>query len=385
MQTQEYPAERPTNQILVFDADDEQHPIYQKLLEACIAQSKISFANSFEIFTDSIKNNEFNVIIFSPSIEFEPQLLFEFKLLNYTPALIIVTAKDDAQTIAELYNSGAQRCIIFSDLWEVELATAVRNSLRMQRLESENSRLLEKLSEANHQLIERNKRLDEFTGTVAHDIRGPLGGINMRLEYIRDAYSGELDEKFTKIIDSSLSASQRLIDIVQAMYDYAKLGLRAVEFKEINLSQFLRDIVSDLTVDEKQQIHFGIPDLPNIWGNPGLLRKVFINLIMNSIKYNDKEQIIINIAYLGQISGTQGLCEQFYIEDNGPGIPVTEQTNLFEMFHRGMQAHRQADGLGVGLAVVKKIIELHKGEISLDPTYQRGCRFIFSLPGEASS
>ena len=85
-------------------------------------------------------------------------------------------------------------------------------------------------------LAEKNKRLDEFSGTVAHDIRGPLGTISMKLEYIKDIYGDELDDRFKSIVDGTLQSTRRLIDVVQAMYEYAKLSSRAQKIEEINSS-----------------------------------------------------------------------------------------------------------------------------------------------------
>lgn len=369
--------------LLVFDANLDQKQSYSTVAKHALKDFQLTFVSEIEEFTEKLKSNEFEILVLSDSISFEADLLLEFKLLPYNPVLIVLSNDVSANKVAQLYNHGAQRCILKTDEWEKELGLALKTSKRVKKLERDNYRLVAKLSEANQLLENRNSRLDEFTGSVAHDIRGPLGSINMRLEYLHDVYAEKLDERFSKIIKSSLSSSRNLIDIVQAMYEYARLGVASLKFEEIDLREFICDVIEDLNVDDSINIQIGIAELPKIWGVPGLLRKVFYNLFSNSIKYSDQEEIIINIAFIEEQNSGLGKFNKFYFQDNGPGIDKLYAENIFGMFQRGANHNnKEKEGLGVGLAVVSRIIEAHYGKIGLNLDYTDGACFEFSLPAE---
>lgn len=379
METQK---EELTN-LLVFDANSKLESEYSSIADSFLKDCDLTFVTELDDFSKKIKSKEFEILVLTESISFDADLLLEFKLLPYNPALIVVSSDASPKDIANLYNHGAERCIIKGEDWKKELGLALRTGERVKKLEKDNYKLLAKLSEANQLLEDRNRRLDEFTGSVAHDIRGPLGSINMRLEYLADMYADKLDERFKNIIDTTLSSNRNLIDIVQAMYEYAKLGTESMKFQRIDLREFLCDVIDDLNVAEDKDVRIGIAELPVVYGVPGLLRKVFYNLFSNSVKYSDKDEIIINIAQVDEEENGLGKFYSFYFQDNGPGIDPMYAKNIFGMFQRGANhRNKEKDGLGVGLAVVNRIMEAHYSRISLNTEFKDGARFDFTLPGE---
>jgi signal transduction histidine kinase len=239
-----------------------------------------------------------------------------------------------------------------------------------------------KLTETNALLDEKNRRLDDFCTTIAHDIRGPLAALMLKVEYILDAYDGELDSKCAGLLQRSHSSCQRLVEMVQGMYEYAKIGSRAVTFFELSLTDLVHEVLYDLSYDDSLDVQAGVGELPRVFGNPGLLRRVFLNLVNNAVKYNDKPEKLINIGCLGYEDRPIGRFARIFVEDNGPGIPEHELKGIFGMFRRGASSRKESDGLGIGLAVVERILELHFGRIDVESTPGRGTRFILSLPVE---
>ena len=175
---------------------------------------------------------------------------------EWDPAILVIAEAQSPRDVAEVYNSGCHRCVVKQGDWVDEISDAVRGMRSMKRLEDERKRLVAKLTEANGMLAEKNKRLDEFSGTVAHDIRGPLGTISMKLEYIKDIYGDELDERFKGIVDGTLQSTRRLIDLVQAMYEYAKLSSKAQYTEAIDLVTFVQEVIADLSFDDSLDIFF---------------------------------------------------------------------------------------------------------------------------------
>jgi signal transduction histidine kinase len=129
-------------------------------------------------------------------------------------------------------------------------------------------------------------------------------------------------------------------------------------------------------------IKVGIEGLPVVWGNAEMLRRVFFNLLGNAVKYHDKPQIIINIACQQIRARSLGRYCDISVTDNGPGIPAEDCQRVFSMFSRSAANAQGKEGLGVGLAVVQRIVELHYGQVRVESTLGQGTKFVLCLPME---
>ncbi|MCB0337318.1 MAG: hypothetical protein KDD62_13465, partial [Bdellovibrionales bacterium] len=286
------------DQVVLVEPSSARSSTRKMLIEKYVGDAKVQAFDSVEALRLFLEKETCDVLILDNELLLGTQetLLQELKLLDCAPGVVMLAKNFSPQQISDLYNAGCSRCVIDDGQDNEEIGLTVRHMIRVRRLEEENRKLIAKLTEANALLSEKNKRLDEFSGTVAHDIRGPLGGICMRLEYMRDVYQDDLDGRFRELLEASLSSSRRLIDVVQAMYEFAKLGSQAQVLKEIPLNDFVEEVIQDLVFDDRLDIQVGIDELPIVYANPGLLRKVFLNLLSNAIKYNDKRKIVINIG-----------------------------------------------------------------------------------------
>jgi signal transduction histidine kinase len=339
--------------------------------------------SSLELYRKKAAQENYDVVIFDYDISKEKglSLINELKLKDYEPAVLIVSSNIEDKVFTEVYNHGLHQYIVKQGNWIEELGPALRHLLRIRKLENENRNLLAKLTEANALLNEKNRRLDEFSATLAHDIRGPLGGICMKLEYILDAYKDRFDDRLFGLLDRARQASERLTLVVQAMYDFAKLGNKAAHMQYVSLLELVQGVVADLSVDDSLDISLMIDEkLPTVWGNKELLSRVFLNLIQNAIKYNDKEKIEIEIRLDHIESKTLGDFAQISVRDNGLGIPQKVQKEIFQIFSRGIHASSNKEGLGLGLSVVQRIVELHFGKVWVDSTEKKGSTFHILLP-----
>ena len=302
------------------------------------------------------------------------------KVKESTPGVVFFGGSDDSRYISNLYEAGCQKYFLEQEEYGSEMAHVVRSILRLRKLQEENTRLISKLTEANVLLEEKNRRLDEFSATVAHDIRGPLGGVVMKLDYVLDRYKDEINEQFAAVLHRALSSSQRLTDIVQAMYEFAKLGSKATKMGPVALGSLVEEVIRDMNFDEAQDISFVIGELPVIWGNDQLLRRVFINLIGNAVKFNDKSETVIGIQCTGFKDRSISRVATVVLHDNGPGIAESDLKDIFRFFSRGSSLPRETEGLGVGLTVVQRIMELHFGSISVESVVGRGTAFTLEFP-----
>jgi signal transduction histidine kinase len=208
----------------------------------------------------------------------------------------------------------------------------------------------------------------------------------MKLEYILDQYSANLDPKVRQLLERGKQSTMRLTKVVQAMYDFAKLGSQAARMSEVPLKVLINEVVADMSFDESVDIKIGIAEnLPTVWGNPELLRRAFINLIGNAVKYADKRDVIINVGVRSIENRTLAQFCQVYVQDNGAGIEPNELERIFTMFGRGDRFREATEGLGIGLSVVQRIMELHYGSVVVESVVGQGSTFVLSLPMEKIS
>lgn len=375
-------AEIKTDNILILDRENKEVASVILGIIDELPHVSITRVDSVQTYKDIVKSQDFDVVVMDYDVSGPTgiELIHELKLKDYEPSVLIVSTSVESKILTDIYNYGNHRYIVKRGGWKEEVGPAVRHLLRIRRLENENRNLLAKLTEANYLLNEKNKRLDEFSATLAHDIRGPLGGICMKIEYILDKYGANFDDKLRGLLDRAHSSSERLTRVVQAMYDFAKLGLKAAKMNEVDLAVLVPEVIADLSFDDALNITIGLGELPKVWGNAELLRRVFFNLIANAVKYNDKDEIVVNVGLRKREHRTLGEFCEIIVSDNGPGIAHDYQKEIFQLFGRGAAAGGSKEGLGLGLSEVRRIVELHFGKVWVESEVGRGTTMVLFLP-----
>ena len=371
-------SERTPERVLIVH-----HPVnagIDRLLLA-IPGAHITETHSFDSYQEALGGGEFDVVVIDydlPGIQ-SSEVLAQLKVMDHEPDVLLLSRCTDAGTIRKISQS-QKRYIVRDELWLEAMSRAVRDMLRIRRLEREMVLVRGRLTESNRQLEEKNLRLDEFCATIAHDIRSPLAGLILKVEYILDKYGEGFDKKCADMLGRSAESAQRLVGIVQAMYEFAKLGRKSATFDSVELAPIVREVLADIKGSAGRQVTLEVSNMPPVRGNIDLLRRVFLNLFSNSIKYGDKEWVIISVTSDGIVNDGDDRYLHISVRDNGPGICAEDADSIFKMFTRGSASPAAMDGLGVGLAVVERIIELHHGKIELIQDGQSGCCFKFSLP-----
>ena len=338
-----------------------------------------------ECFEEIDKDNTKIVIVDKDSEDWGYEyFISKVKLTINAPSVIVLSNKvNDALYVNSLYLLGFSSYLITSqENWKRDLHSTIRHIIRNQKLEEINRKLTMRLTEANMMLNDKNKRLDEFCQTVAHDIRGPLGGLIMRLEYLNDKFDNITKERIKDIITTSLGVCERLVSQVQAMYEFAKLGKEASNMEFFDLNELINALIEDLNFSNNKNIKIEIDKFPKIYGSKELVKRLFLNLITNAIKYNDKEEKSIKIGFNGEENLSAGTFARIYVKDNGNGISKEDLGNVFKLFNRASENNSKKEGLGVGLTVVERVIELHFGKINIESEIGKGTYFKFLLPIE---
>jgi signal transduction histidine kinase/CHASE3 domain sensor protein len=220
------------------------------------------------------------------------------------------------------------------------------------------------------------KELEAFTYSVSHDLRAPLRSINGYSQILREDHAEKLDDEGLRALNTIIRNANRMGQLIDDLLNFSHTNRKGISKSSIDMTEFVKNIFRELTENEKdRQIQIQVSDLGIAVVDHNLFRQVWINLISNALKYSRRREVTkINIA------AAQGTDESiFSIQDNGAGFDMKYYNTLFGVFNR---LHKQTDfeGTGVGLALVKRIIERHNGRIWAEAKEDEGATFFFSIP-----
>ncbi len=263
----------------------------------------------------------------------------------------------------------------FSELFhKLRTATVLRDELfaEIQR-HKETEKQLEETAE---RLNKSNLDLDQFAYAASHDLRSPLRAIENLVKWIEEDCYALLPETSRNNFDLIKKRMHRLDALIVGMLEYSRSGHVTQQLEQIDLNQLLSEITDYLA--PPAHIKFKIDTLlPVIVVDKAKITQVFLNLIGNAIKYNDKPQGYINIGH-----GVIRDYYQFYVTDNGCGIDPQFHHKVFEIFQT-LHPRDEIESSGIGLAIVKKIVEKAGGEIWLTSAVSEGTTFFFTWPIDA--
>lgn len=249
----------------------------------------------------------------------------------------------------------------------------LRRFTRYMALALENLELLNGLQSANRQLERANKDLTDFADVMAHDLTSPLQGVTLLLEVVIRQYRDILPADAADKLQKALERVLKLGRFLQGILRYSRMGKRGGEPSLLDTRQLISEVIELLEIPKGITVSVG-NNLPTVIHDQAQLHQVFQNLIANAVKYMGRDEGSIRIT-----------CEKrpnawvFCVQDTGMGISPKYHEEIFKMFNRaGLQDDGQSCGLG--LALVKKIVERGGGEIWLESKEGEGSSFFFTLP-----
>lgn len=244
----------------------------------------------------------------------------------------------------------------------------------------ENLELIEELetrvADRTSRLESANKELEAFSYSVSHDLRAPLRGINGFAQILVEDYATVLDTEGLRVCSVIQENSKKMGRLIDDLLSFSRLGRTEINKSEINMKVMANSIYHEVTDEEsRRRINLNIGDLPEILGEPTMLRQVWTNLLSNAVKYSSKKERA-EITVTCEIK--EGKCI-YCVKDNGAGFDMQYSNNLFGVFQR-LHGVKDFEGTGVGLAIVKRIINRHGGEVWAEAEVDKGAAFYFSLP-----
>lgn len=227
------------------------------------------------------------------------------------------------------------------------------------------------LQEYARTLAEANRELDDFAHSVAHDLKGPLKAVEQISVWLEEDLEGRLDPDVRDKLTLLRERIRRMQEFIEAMLDYARAGRPGARTEPVPVGDVLREVVE--TVAAPPAFRFELPaDPPTIETERVKLAQVFQNLIGNAVAYHDREDGCVRVTV-----ADAGPFWEFTLADDGPGIPAEAADRVFLMFERAAAGD---GGSGVGLAIVKRVVETHGGVVALTPSPGRGTTFRFTWP-----
>lgn len=270
-------------------------------------------------------------------------------------------------------------------LEEQDFAASLADMIALQMEANERHKAERALAKVNEHLAETvrelrrsNKELQDFAYVTAHDLKAPLRGIGTLADWIIGDYADRLDEQGQAHLDLLKGRVSRMSELIDSILHYSEIGRATKCLEWVDLTTLVPEIVNQIGPPETIEVTIE-GTLPTVVFERIRLVQVFQNLISNAIKYMDKPQGRIRVG-----CSEQEHAWTFHVADNGAGIDAKYFGKIFEMFQT-LTRRDELESTGIGLAVVRKIIELHGGEVWVESTVGQGSTFFFTVPKRLAS
>jgi len=233
----------------------------------------------------------------------------------------------------------------------------------------------EKLAETVDKLEESNERLEQFAYVASHDLQEPLRMVSSYLQLLENQYADELDSDAQEYIDFAVDGAERMREMIDDLLAYSRVDTKANPMKPTDSQNVVDRALRNLQVQiEESDAQIEVEPLPTVIADESQLEQVFQNLVSNAIKYRDEEPPEIKIC--AERDGQEWI---FQVSDNGIGMDPAHTDRIFDVFDR-LNTHDDRSGTGIGLALCRKIVERHDGDIWAEAESGEGSTFSFTLP-----
>jgi signal transduction histidine kinase len=335
-----------------------------------------------------LRKQPFNIVITDiklPDISGR-EILEATKEINPEVAVIMITDRANLETAVSSIDEGAYAYILQPEAMN-ELKIMINNALREQELLIKNRKLVDSLQHSNKSLAETNRALEQashaksdFMAKMSHELRTPLNVIIGFAELMLDKVPGEINDEQRQCLDDILTSGQHLLGLINDILDLSKIEagkvLRLTNIALPDVIESLRSAMMSILDARKQSLDVELEEgLPMVYADKARVRQVLFNLLSNSTKFTpDGGKLKIEAVRDGD------WC-QLSVVDNGTGIKEEDWERIFDPFYQADSSMpKREEGTGLGLALVRQIVEQHGGRVWVESEYGKGSRFTFTLP-----
>jgi signal transduction histidine kinase len=345
-------------------------------------------------------------------------LIYERERLRQIPIIFITANNYGDENLFRGYRAGAVDYIykpVNPDLLRAKVSVFVELYRKNQRLLAQEQKLVainrnleleiadrisseQKVTELNRQLLENiarletaNKDLDLFAFMASHDLQAPLRKIRMFSDRLLAGGTANMNNENRLYLNRIQEVSRRMQELINDILRFSKISAEGQSFEEVDLNLVIQEVVSEMeTVIREKNAEIIVDPLPILPASTVLMGPLFSNLVSNALKYTRKNEAPrVRIRYdegsaAAAINGKEPDTRygRIYIEDNGIGFDQKYAEQIFDMFRR-LHSNAEYEGTGIGLALCKKIVDMHRGFISAIGRPGEGAVFIVSLPLQA--
>ena len=371
----------PIKVLLIENNYRDAHLISSLLKKATSAHNNLSFdlhhANQLKTGITNLKKREFDVILLDLSLadsQGTDTLINVQQTAGDTP-IVVMTGLNDEDIALHMVQQGAQDYLVKGEVNAAMLARSLRHAIERKRLWLQLEEKSRALQASETGLERRNRDLDAFAHTMAHQIQNLLGHMVGYASYLEMHYGPDMDDEGRDVLYRILRSGNKMSNVVSELLLLAHVNKEDVPLAPLNMKRIVAEARKRMGFyAEERQAQFTQPDdWPDVVGYPAWIEEAWVNYISNALKYGGDPPVV----ELGWNQVDEKTI-RFWVKDNGQGITEIEQQKLFIPHSRLLKTNVKGEGLG--LSIVRRIINKCQGEVGVESVPSKGSAFWFTLP-----
>lgn len=390
----------PIRILLVEDEEDDAFLLQRALAKTAPGQFEMTNVATLKEALRALETSRFHVVLSDLSLPDSRGLETFERIHEADPAVavVVLTGNDDERLAVRALNEGAQDYLVKGRVDGQSLVRSMRYAIernRSNQLERDNAALeseirarkltQEKLERLTVRLEVSNRELQQFASVASHDLQEPLRKIVVFGDRLKTKHSANLGEQGADYVSRMMNAAERMQTLIDDLLEFSRVVTRARPFVRLDPARIIEEVLTDLEVlIESKSAIIEVGELPELSADPTQLRQVFQNLIVNAMKFQPEGRIprVEIRSAPATLDSTAGV--RITVSDNGIGFEQQHAERIFAPFQR-LHGRSEYGGSGIGLAVVRRIVERHGGTISAESAPGEGATFTILLPIEQAA